>query len=72
MEANPHVTVYLLNSFPDCFKHKVKGYGADMVEIQDAVKICEHVYSSGELGEKFLEEQALLLHTDTGVIVIIT
>ena len=68
---HPNVTVYLLNSFAPDFKDTVKGYGADVVEIHDSLKICDHASSSGELGERsWMKEQALLLHTDKGVIVI--
>lgn len=69
LKVNPNVTVYLLNSFLPGFKDKVKKYGADIVEIQDPLKICDQVYSSGELGG-WPKEQALILQTDKGVIVI--
>ncbi|GAK55919.1 hypothetical protein U27_02880 [Candidatus Vecturithrix granuli] len=69
LKVNPNVTVYLLNSFLPGFKDKVKSYGTDVIEIQDSLKICDHAYSSGELGE-WIKEQALILQTDKGVIVI--
>jgi 7,8-dihydropterin-6-yl-methyl-4-(beta-D-ribofuranosyl)aminobenzene 5'-phosphate synthase len=69
LRVNHNVTVYLLNSFLEFSKNEVKKSGAGVVEIQEPLKICEQVYSSGELGEP-IREQALFIQTDKGVIVI--
>ena len=69
LNANHNVTVYLLNSFRAFFKTTVKKSGADLVEIQDSLKICDQVYSSGELGEE-IKEQAVIIQTEKGLVVI--
>jgi 7,8-dihydropterin-6-yl-methyl-4-(beta-D-ribofuranosyl)aminobenzene 5'-phosphate synthase len=47
----------------------VKRYGINIVEVQEPVKICEQVYSSGEI-EGRIREQALIVQTDQGSIII--
>jgi len=69
MEKNPEVVVYLPKSFPKDFKDKVKGYGTKIVEVQGPLKICQEVYSTGELGT-WIKEQSLIIHTEKGLIVI--
>ncbi|MBU7032396.1 MAG: MBL fold metallo-hydrolase, partial [Theionarchaea archaeon] len=69
LAKNNDVTVYVLQSFPFPFKENVRNLGADVVEVSRPVKICENVYSSGEISG-FVNEQALILRTDKGLIVI--
>lgn len=69
LEKNPEVIVYLPKSFPQSFKDDIKNYGAKLVEIQKPMKICENVYSTGELGT-WLKEQSLIIQTDKGLIII--
>lgn len=69
LEKNREVVVYLPKSFPKGFKNGVKGYGAKVVEVQGPLKICEGIYSTGELGA-WIKEQSLIIHTEKGLIVI--
>ena len=69
LENNPEVVVYLPKSFPRGFKDGVKEYGAKIVEVQGPLKICQGVYSTGELGT-WIKEQSLIIHTEKGLIVI--
>ncbi len=69
LEKNSEVVVYLPRSFPKGFKDKVKEYGAKIVEVQGPLKICQEVYSTGELGT-WIKEQSLIIHTGKGSIVI--
>lgn len=68
-EKNTEVVVYLPKSFPRGFKDKVKGYGTKIVEVQEPLKICEGVYSTGELGT-WIKEQSLIIYTEKGLVVI--
>jgi 7,8-dihydropterin-6-yl-methyl-4-(beta-D-ribofuranosyl)aminobenzene 5'-phosphate synthase len=70
LEENPDVIVYLLESFPQRFKDAVQAQGAKIVEVEQPTKICENVWSSGELG-KWMKEQSLIIRTDSGLIVIV-
>ena len=69
LEKNPEVVVYLPASFPESFIDDVKEYGTDVVEVQEFLKICEGVYSTGELGTGIIE-QSLIIKTEQGLIVI--
>jgi 7,8-dihydropterin-6-yl-methyl-4-(beta-D-ribofuranosyl)aminobenzene 5'-phosphate synthase len=69
LAKNHEVSLYIPTSFPIRFQQNVKRYGTTMVEVRESVKICEHVYSSGELGRQ-IKEQALIIQTDKGLIVI--
>jgi 7,8-dihydropterin-6-yl-methyl-4-(beta-D-ribofuranosyl)aminobenzene 5'-phosphate synthase len=69
LEKNHEVTLYLPKSFPTSFKNNVKKYGAKVIEVQEPMQICEHVYSSGDL-EGQIREQSLFIQTDKGLMVI--
>jgi len=69
LENNSEVTVYLPGSFPIKFKDNVRGYGAKVVEVEQAIEICKNVYSGGQYG-KLIKEQSLIIHTERGLIVI--
>ncbi|MCK5768326.1 MAG: MBL fold metallo-hydrolase [Candidatus Atribacteria bacterium] len=69
LEKNSEVVVYLPKSFPKDFKDKVKEYGAKIVEVQESLKICQEVYSTGEMGT-WIKEQSLIIQTKKRLIVI--
>ena len=74
LEKNSDVTVYLPKSFPKKFKDNVKSYGSKIVEVEQSLKICENVYSTGQLGKLIpvaeLKEQSLVIRTEAGLVVI--
>jgi 7,8-dihydropterin-6-yl-methyl-4-(beta-D-ribofuranosyl)aminobenzene 5'-phosphate synthase len=63
------VTVYLPTTFPSDFKESLKRAGVKTVEVNDPARISQGVYSTGVLGT-WVEEQALIVSTDRGLIVI--
>ena len=69
LEKNPDVTVYLPKSFPKKFKDNVASCGAKIVAVEQSLKICENVYSAGQLG-KWIKEQSLIIRTEAGLVVI--
>ena len=69
LEKNSEVVVYLPKSFLKGSKVEVKEYGAKIVEVQEPLKICQEVYSTGELGTG-IKEESLIIHTEKGLIVI--
>jgi 7,8-dihydropterin-6-yl-methyl-4-(beta-D-ribofuranosyl)aminobenzene 5'-phosphate synthase len=69
LEQNAEVDVYLPQSFPHHLKEKVRHYGAKIIEVQESTKIIENTYSTGVLG-RGIKEQALIVQTEKGVIVI--
>lgn len=60
--------LYLPQSFPAAFKEKAGKYG-EVVEVGGAAKICDHVYTTGELGTAIIE-QSLVIETSKGFILI--
>jgi 7,8-dihydropterin-6-yl-methyl-4-(beta-D-ribofuranosyl)aminobenzene 5'-phosphate synthase len=69
LEQNAEVDVYLPQAFPHNFKENARNYGAKIFEVQESTKICENTYSTGVLGMG-IKEQALIVRTEQGVIVI--
>jgi 7,8-dihydropterin-6-yl-methyl-4-(beta-D-ribofuranosyl)aminobenzene 5'-phosphate synthase len=69
LERNSDVTVYLPKSSPGRFKHKVEAEGAQIVEVEQPLKIHENVHSTGQLG-RLRKEQSLIIETEKGLIVI--
>lgn len=70
LEKTPEVTVYLPKSFPKRFKDNVTSCGAKIVEVEQSLKVCENVYSTGQLG-RWIKEQSLIIRTNKGLIIII-
>jgi len=69
LQENIHVAVYLPATFPLGFKESLKRAGIKTVEVNDHARICKGVYSTGVLGN-LIKEQALMISTDRGLIVI--
>jgi 7,8-dihydropterin-6-yl-methyl-4-(beta-D-ribofuranosyl)aminobenzene 5'-phosphate synthase len=69
LEENHTVTVYLPQSFSKGIKDATTRAGAELVEVRGPVEICEHVYSTGELGDR-IKEQSLVIETSQGLVVI--
>ena len=60
---------YLPATFPPGFKESLIHAGIKTVEVIDPARICKGVYSTGVLGN-WIKEQALMIATDRGMIVI--
>ncbi len=60
--------LYLPRSFPAAFKEKAGKYG-ELVEVGDYAKICDRVYTTGEMGTAIIE-QSLIIETSKGIILI--
>jgi len=69
LERSHNVTIYLPESFPKKLKDSARDCGAKIIEVKDALKICENVYSTGQLG-KLIKEQSLIIRTNNGWVVI--
>ena len=69
LDKNEQVTVYLPMSFPQEFKANLMSAGIRIMEVHDPTKICDGVYTTGELGAG-IKEQSLIVHTTHGMIVI--
>ncbi len=69
LRKNANVTVYLLRSFPHAFQQQIKRLGADVIAVKGSMRLFDNVYSTGEMG-KGIKEQALILNTSKGLVVI--
>ena len=69
LKKNHEVTVYLPEYLPESIKNMVRDSGARLVEVRAPMRICENVYSTGELG-KGVKEQSLVIEMEEGLVVI--
>ena len=66
LRTNSEAEVYLLASFSESFKNKIKN---PVVEVREPTQICDRVHTTGELGTS-MKEQSLVLETKGGMVVI--
>lgn len=69
LARNPDVSVYMPESFPVSFQKKVLRLEASTETVTEPQKLFDSVYSTGEMG-KTVKEQALIIDTQQGLIVI--
>ena len=69
LEANPKVMVYLPQSFPASFKHRVLNTGAAVEDIDESRELFPGVFTTGEM-KGAVPEEALVLVTSRGDVVI--
>ncbi|MDQ1275827.1 MAG: 7,8-dihydropterin-6-yl-methyl-4-(beta-D-ribofuranosyl)aminobenzene 5-phosphate synthase [Euryarchaeota archaeon] len=68
LRANPGITVYVPASFSENLKREIKKR-AELIEVKEAIKISDSIWSIGELGDK-IKEQSLVLSTEIGSFVL--
>ncbi len=69
LQKNTDLAVYVPKSFPDKIKSSIRGYATELVEVKEPVKICENIYSTGQLGIR-IKEQSLVIQTEQGIAII--
>jgi len=69
LRENSDIDVYLPVSFPDDLKIDVKRSGARLIEVDETCRLCEGIYSTGEM-QGIVNEQSLICKTDDGSVVI--
>jgi 7,8-dihydropterin-6-yl-methyl-4-(beta-D-ribofuranosyl)aminobenzene 5'-phosphate synthase len=74
LERNPKLNVYACPGFGKRFKSKVESYGNRLIEVYRFTKICENIYTTGEIegryAFKYMPEQALVLKTPNGLTIL--
>lgn len=68
LEYTRNPDVYIPESVSENLKNEVKNQ-ANIVEVSEARKVCDNIYTTGELGEK-IKEQSLVLCSKKGNIVL--
>ena len=69
LKRNADVTVYLPQSFPASFRHKVERHGARVETVAGPRRLFDDIHSTGEMGMS-IKEQALIIDTRKGLVVI--
>ena len=69
LKVNNDIKVYVLDSFLSLTKNEIKENSAELIEVKESKKICEHVYTTGELGI-ITKEESLIINTKKGLVVI--
>jgi 7,8-dihydropterin-6-yl-methyl-4-(beta-D-ribofuranosyl)aminobenzene 5'-phosphate synthase len=69
LQRNPKVTVFMPASFPSSFQASTRTSGARAVPIAASRELFARAYSSGPMGQA-PEEQALILDTDQGLVIV--
>lgn len=71
---NPSLKVYACPHFSKEFKDKVKDCKGQLNEVDKFIEISKDIYSTGEIegvyGNKRIVEQALILNTDNGIVIV--
>ncbi len=69
LEQKQDIPVYFPISFPEYFSQEVRNQQATPISVDEPAKICDCVYSTGEV-EGPVNEQSLILDTKEGLVVI--
>jgi len=69
LNKNSRIEVYVPASFPANFKSRIKSFGCGMVEVEESLKICDGVMTTGELRTD-VKEQSLIINSLKGLIVV--
>lgn len=69
LEKNSDVTIFAPGSFAGELKKGFEESGPEVIAVGDPIEICGGIYSTGELGRS-IKEQALVVYTDRGLIVL--
>jgi 7,8-dihydropterin-6-yl-methyl-4-(beta-D-ribofuranosyl)aminobenzene 5'-phosphate synthase len=69
LAENRQILVYLPDSFPQSFFQATKKHGTKVIAVKGPMKICDGVYSTGELGIS-PREQSLVVRTARGLVII--
>jgi len=69
LTRNPHVTVFIPESFPESFQREVIRLGAAIETVPGPRQLLNDIHSTGEMNHS-IEEQALIVNTSQGLVVI--
>jgi 7,8-dihydropterin-6-yl-methyl-4-(beta-D-ribofuranosyl)aminobenzene 5'-phosphate synthase len=68
LEYGGNPDIYIPKSVSNNLKNEISRYG-NVIEISEAQKICEDVFTTGELGKK-KKEQSLVVNTENGNVIL--
>jgi 7,8-dihydropterin-6-yl-methyl-4-(beta-D-ribofuranosyl)aminobenzene 5'-phosphate synthase len=62
--------VFVPASFPDSFKKRVREAGSRVQDVDAVCQVCKGAHSTGQVASRGLSEQALVVQTATGAVVV--
>ena len=69
LQKKPKVSVYFPISTPSSFNENIVNRNGVPIQVAEPVKLAEHVYLTGEMGEQ-IKEQSLILETREGLVLV--
>jgi 7,8-dihydropterin-6-yl-methyl-4-(beta-D-ribofuranosyl)aminobenzene 5'-phosphate synthase len=69
LSSRTAIDVFVPSSFPDEIKEEIRKKGARPVEVKDARKIIDNVWTTGEMGDEIIE-QSLIIETPGGLVIL--
>ena len=69
LDSRTGVDVFLPASFPDDIKDSISHKGANPVEVEGFGAISDHAWTTGEMGDKIIE-QSLIIETSKGLVIL--
>jgi len=69
LEKNDQVIVYMPESFPKGFRDRIRAMTKSIIPVREKTKICEDIWSTGEMGTG-VREQSLVISTGKGLVII--
>jgi 7,8-dihydropterin-6-yl-methyl-4-(beta-D-ribofuranosyl)aminobenzene 5'-phosphate synthase len=69
LAANPNITVYLPQAFPNRFEKRIQATGATVAQVGDPMEISPGLWTTGQMGTGPVE-QALVARTEHGLLVV--
>jgi len=68
-KANRHAPIYIPYQFPYDFVRGIENESGEVVPIDEPEAVCEHVYLTGQMGDR-IKEQSLIVNTPKGLIIV--
>ena len=68
-KANRHATIYIPYQFPYDFVRGIENESGEAVPIDEPAAVCEHVYLTGQMGDR-IKEQSLIVNTPRGLVIV--
>jgi 7,8-dihydropterin-6-yl-methyl-4-(beta-D-ribofuranosyl)aminobenzene 5'-phosphate synthase len=68
-EKNTKAPFFIPYGFPYDFVRRVEGAGGNIIPVKEAAALCDHVYTTGQMGQA-IKEQSLIVNTPQGLVIV--
>ena len=69
LKTNRHAPIYIPYQFPYNIVRGIESESGEVVPIDEPEAVCEHVYLTGQMGDR-IKEQSLIVNTPKGLIIV--